>query len=99
MPIPRSIARFNRVATNRVVIMVAGRVPGFGIFTHRGLKSGRTFHTPVNLFGRSGGFVVALTYGHGDWVENVLVARTAMVRTRGRTHQVVNPCVVKDPTL
>src|SRR5712692_4295129 len=63
-----AIGRFNRVATNRLTSPVAGRLPGFGIITHRGRRSGRTYRTPVNVFRRPGGFVVALTYGRGDWV-------------------------------
>src|SRR5712692_4810299 len=92
-----AIGRFNRVATNRLTSPVAGRLPGFGIITHRGRRSGRTYRTPVNVFRRPGGFVVALTYGRGDWVKNVLAAGQAQVRTRGRTHNLSNPRVLRDP--
>ncbi len=68
MSLSHAIGRFNRVATNRLTSPVAGRLPGFGIITHRGRRSGRTYRTPVNVFRRPGGFVVALTYGRGDWV-------------------------------
>jgi deazaflavin-dependent oxidoreductase (nitroreductase family) len=98
MPLPQRLARFNKVATNRVARVVAGRLPGFGIIIHRGRKSGRVFRTPVNVYARSGGFTVALTYGGGDWVANVLAAGTAEIRTKGRTFRVGNPRVVKDPT-
>lgn len=98
MPLPQGIARFNKVVTNRVAGVVAGRLPGFGIVTHRGRRSGRRYHTPVNVFRRPGGFVIALMYGGGDWVANVLAAGEAEVRTRGRTHTVHNPRVVRDPT-
>jgi deazaflavin-dependent oxidoreductase (nitroreductase family) len=97
MPLPRALGRFNKVATNRVVSTVAGRLPGFGIITHRGRRSGRLYHTPVNVFPRPGGFIVALTYGRGDWVENLLAAGGAVLRTKGRTHQIANPRVVNDP--
>lgn len=98
MPLPQALARFNRVATNRVAGVAAGRLPGFGIITHQGRRSGRTYRTPVNLFSRPGGFVVALMYGRGDWVANVLAAGAAEIRTRGRSHPVGNPRVVHDPT-
>jgi deazaflavin-dependent oxidoreductase (nitroreductase family) len=98
MPIPRVVARFNKVVTNRVAGLVAGRLPGFGIITHQGRRSGRTYHTPVNVFRRPGGFVVALMYGGGDWLENVLAAGGAEVRTRGSSHRVHHPRVVNDPT-
>ena len=97
MPLPQRLARFNKVVTNRVARVVAGRLPGFGIIVHRGRKSGRTYRTPVNVFVRPGGFTIALTYGGGDWVANVLAAKTAEIHTKGRTHHVVNPHVVKDP--
>ncbi len=97
MPLPRAVGRFNKVATNRVTGLVAGRLPGFGIVEHRGRRSGRVYRTPVNVFRRPGGFVVALTYGRADWVENVLAAGGAQLRTRGRTHDLRNPRVVVDP--
>ena len=97
MPLPQRLARFNKVVTNRVARVVAGRMPGFGIIVHRGRKSGRTYRTPVNVFARPGGFTIALTYGGGDWVANVLAAGTAEIHTKGRTHHVSNPRVVKNP--
>ena len=98
MPLPQRLARFNKVVTNPVARLVAGRLPGFGIIVHRGRKSGRTYRTPVNVFARPGGFTIALTYGGGDWVANVLAARTAEILTKGRKHHVGNPRVVNDPT-
>lgn len=65
---------------------------------HTGRRSGREYRTPVNVFRREGGFVVALTYGSGSqWVRNVLAAGSAEIVTRGRAHPVVNPRVVTDP--
>ena len=99
MPLPRVLARFNKAVTNHIAGRVSGRLPGFGIVEHRGRRSGRTYHTPVNVFRRRGGFVVALTYGRrADWVENVLAAGEAQLRTRGRTHHLDHPRTVTDPT-
>jgi deazaflavin-dependent oxidoreductase (nitroreductase family) len=97
MPLPQAIGRINKVVTNRVTGLVAGRLPGFGIITHRGRQSGRTYHTPINVFRRPGGYIVALTYGQGDWVKNVLASGDAQIRSRGRTHHVDNPRLVNDP--
>ncbi len=94
MPLPASLARFNRAVTNRVTRLVAPWLPGFGVVTHVGRRSGRRYETPVNVFVRPGGYVVALTYGQGDWVRNVLAAGSARLRTRGRVHGVANPRVV-----
>lgn len=55
------------------------------------------YATPVNVFRRPGGFIVALTYGRADWARNVLAAGEAELRTRGRTHHLQNPRTVIDP--
>ena len=100
MPVPRSIARFNRVATNRLSVLVAGRLPGFGIVTHTGRTTGRVYHTPVNVFRREDGYVFLLTYGaDAQWVKNILAAGTGSLETRSRVVQLVEPVVITDPAL
>ena len=77
MAIPRAVARFNARVTNRVTRPLAGRLPGFGIVSHVGRRSGRIYRTPVNVF-RDGDHVIALTYGaESDWVKNVIAAAAA----------------------
>jgi deazaflavin-dependent oxidoreductase (nitroreductase family) len=99
VPLPESLARFNNQVTNKVSRPVAAHAPGFGVVVHRGRKSGREYRTPVNVFMRPGGLVIALTYGkESQWVRNVLAAGEADVMTRGRTHHVVNPRIVHDTT-
>jgi deazaflavin-dependent oxidoreductase (nitroreductase family) len=86
MPLPRSVARFNRVVTNRVFAPLAGRLPPWVIVEHTGRRSGRRYHTVVWAFpyGR-GDLVMALTYGPGaDWVRNVLATQACRVKWRGR---------------
>ena len=69
----RRMARFNRQVLNHLMRPVARYLPGFGVVIHRGRRSGRIYETPVNVFRRGDGYVVALTYGAGaDWVKNVL---------------------------
>ena len=98
MPLPRSVARFNRVTLNHVTRPLAGHMPGLGVVVHTGRRSGRRYRTPVNVFRRTGGFAIALTYGSdAQWTRNVLAAGGAEVETRGRTHGVTNPRVVRDP--
>lgn len=46
----RWLARFNIVVTNRITSLFAGWLPGFGILTHVGRKSGKVYQTPVNVF-------------------------------------------------
>jgi deazaflavin-dependent oxidoreductase (nitroreductase family) len=99
MPLPRSVARFNRHATNRLLGPLARFMPLFGVVIHRGRRSGRLYRTPVNVFGRRGGLLVALTYGsEADWVRNVLAAGGCTIETRGRKLVVRNPRLLHDPT-
>ena len=99
MPLPRRLARFNRVVTNRVLGPLARYLPGFAIVSHVGRRSGRTYRTPVNAYRRGGGYVIALVYGaDSQWVRNVLAAGGADIETRGRRLHLVGPEVVRDPT-
>ncbi len=97
MVIPRQVARFNRIVTNRVSSLVAGRLPGFGIIDHTGRRSGRAYRTPVNVFQTLEGYVVALTYGSDtDWVKNVLAAGGCSLTVRGRQVRLSNPRIVRN---
>ena len=97
MPLPRGIARFNRVVTNRTLGRLAPWLPGFGVVHHRGRRSGRAYRTPVNAFRRGNGYVIALTYGSGaDWVRNVLAAGGCELVTRGRRVRLTRPRVYVD---
>src|SRR5205085_12553135 len=72
-------------------------LPGFGIVVQRGRKSGRPYRTPVNIFPRPGGVVVALTYGpDSDWVRNVLAQGGCTLETRGRVVRLTRPRLVHD---
>jgi F420H(2)-dependent quinone reductase len=69
------VAAFNLAVTNRITSRSAARLPGFGILTHVGRKSGRVYRTPVNVFRTPEGFLIALTYGReSEWVRNVVAA-------------------------
>lgn len=97
MVLSRSVARFNRRATNQVIGRVAPWLPGFGVLTHVGRRSGRSYRTPLNVFRTPDGYVVALTYGpDADWVKNVLAAGECELTTRGRTIRLHQPRVVRD---
>jgi deazaflavin-dependent oxidoreductase (nitroreductase family) len=96
MPMPRAITRFNRVFLNRVLGPAAKHLPAFGVIVHRGRRSGQTYRTPVNLFRQPNGYVIALTYGVGDWVRNVLAAGECTLETRGRSYHMTQPRLVRD---
>ena len=94
----RWVAAFNLAVTNRVTSRFAARLPGFGILTHVGRKSGKLYRTPVNVFRATEGFLIALTYGReSEWVRNVLAAGGCELETRHVLYQLSAPTVVHDP--
>jgi deazaflavin-dependent oxidoreductase (nitroreductase family) len=96
----RWVAAFNLAVTNRITSRFAARLPGFGILTHVGRKSGRLYHTPVNVFRAPDGFLIALTYGRdSEWVKNVDAAGGCELETRGVRYLLSAPTIVHDPTL
>ena len=95
----RWLAKINIAFTNRVTGLFAGWLPGFGILTHVGRKSGKVYRTPINVFRASNGFIIALTYSsQSEWVKNVLAAGGCELKTRGKKYQLSAPEVVRDPT-
>ncbi len=74
MPLPYSVARFNKRVTNRFLEPVARRARGFAVVRHSGRRTGSAYTTPVNLFELGPSSIVVLTYGPAaDWAQNVLV--------------------------
>ena len=95
----RWVAAFNLAVTNRITSRFAARLPGFGILTHVGRKSGRVYRTPVNVFRAPEGFLIALTYGReSEWVRNVIAAGACELETRGGQYKLSSPTIVRDPT-
>ncbi len=94
----RWVARFNLAVTNRITRHFVEWMPGFGMLTHVGRKSGKAYRTPVNVFPRSGGFLIALTYGpDSEWVRNVLAAGGCELVTRRMSYKLSKPNLVHDP--
>ena len=54
----RWLAKINIAFTNRITGLFAGWLPGFGILTHVGRKSGKVYRTPINVFRASNGFII-----------------------------------------
>lgn len=95
----RWVAKFNLAVTNRITRHFVERMPGFGMVTHVGRKSGKVYRTPVNVFRRPGGFLIALTYGpDSEWVKNVMATGGCQLVTRRVRYEVSEPNVVHDPT-
>ena len=94
----RWLAKINIAVTNRITGLFAGWLPGFGILTHVGRKSGKVYRTPINVFRASNGFIIALTYSsQSEWVKNVLAAGGCELKTRGKKYQLSATNVVRDP--
>jgi deazaflavin-dependent oxidoreductase (nitroreductase family) len=95
----RWLAKFNLAITNRITSQFAAKLPGFGIITNLGRKSGRVYRTPVNVFRGDDGFAIALTYGReAEWVKNVLAAGGCQLEAGGVLYQLSAPTLVHDPT-
>lgn len=96
MPLPKTLARFNRRATNPLFRRFAGWLPPFAIVEHRGRRSGRPYETPICAFKRPEGWIIALTYGaEVDWVENVMAAGGCRLKARGKRYALARPRVVR----
>jgi deazaflavin-dependent oxidoreductase (nitroreductase family) len=95
--------RFRHVATrylDPVLGPIVRRLPTFGIVTHTGRKSGRTYQTPINVFRRGDTYLFFLTYGSDvQWVKNILASGSCSLETRGRVVELVEPEVITDPEL
>jgi deazaflavin-dependent oxidoreductase (nitroreductase family) len=70
-------------------------MPLYGIITHRGRRSGKTFRTPVVVRPTPEGFVVPMPWGEGtDWCRNIRAAGGCVIRWKGRDYAMVEPSVV-----
>ena len=95
----RWLAKFNIAVTNRITVLFGGWLPGFGILTHVGRKSGKVYKTSLNVFRAPNGFIISLTYSSQcEWVKNVLAAGGCELKTRGKKYLLSSPKVVRDPT-
>src|ERR1700721_2595617 len=84
----RWLAKLNIAFTNRITGLFAGWLPGFGIVTHVGRKSGKVYGTPVNVFRVPTAFIIVLTYSsQSEWVKNVLAAGGCELKTVGKKYQ------------
>jgi len=89
--LPRRVARFNRVVTNRIQGLWAPRLAPWAEIEHRGRRSGRVYRTPVIAFRRGDTLAVVVLYGEdSDWVQNLLAAGSGVVWRGGRRYSLAN---------
>jgi len=92
MPLPRGLARFNRLVTNQIARPLASHLPAMAVIVHKGRSSGKEYRTPVNCWIDDRSAIVALTYGSGtDWLKNLSAAGGGTVLARGRAYPVGAP--------
>jgi deazaflavin-dependent oxidoreductase (nitroreductase family) len=97
-PVLAFIDPFTRRVVNPLTRRFAGRLPMFGLLTHRGRKTGTIRRTPLNVFWHGGDAIVALTYGSDvQWAKNVLAAGGCELETRGRHVRLRDPELIVDP--
>jgi deazaflavin-dependent oxidoreductase (nitroreductase family) len=96
MKVPRRVARFNKVVTNRFQGVYAWIVPPWAVIVHRGRRSGRAYRTPVLAFRQDRTLIVALLYGEeSDWLRNLQAASGGLIVRAGRTYELGRPQVVE----
>ena len=100
---PRSHGVLRGVARlfNPLVLLLAGTrfLPLYGVVTHRGRRSGKTFRTPVVVRATGDGFIVPMPWGEStDWYRNVRAAGECGIRWKGRDYTVVQPEVIDAAT-
>lgn len=84
MPLPKRLARFNRLVTNKVAIPFARVIPWFGVLRHVGRNTATVYETPLVALETNGSIVVALFYGPDvDWLKNAVMAGRSEMTIRG----------------
>jgi deazaflavin-dependent oxidoreductase (nitroreductase family) len=75
--------------------LAGGARSPWGVITHVGRRSGRTYETPILPHRAGDTFVIPLNYGpEVHWLRNVLAAGNATIRLHGAVVQVADPCIV-----
>lgn len=92
--LPRWLARFNKVGTNKVMGLWAPYLPPLAVVAHRGRRSGQPYRTVVLAFRRADTVVIALTYGRTDWQRNVMATGGGEITQFGRTLTMSDPRLV-----
>jgi deazaflavin-dependent oxidoreductase (nitroreductase family) len=70
----------------------------WGLLTHVGRHSGRTYQTSLGTHTYGDGLLLPLGYGtHTDWYRNVMAAGTCTVAWKGRTYHLERPELIAGP--
>ena len=70
----------------------------WGLVTHEGRRSGRTYQTSLGTQPYGDGFLLPLGYGpHTDWYRNIMAAGGCTIAWKGRTYQLERPELLSGP--
>ncbi|MGH2401509.1 MAG: nitroreductase family deazaflavin-dependent oxidoreductase [Candidatus Limnocylindria bacterium] len=98
-PLTRFLRPFTTHLFNPISRLFVKWLPGFGIISYRGRRSGKRYRTPMNVFRDGEDWVFALTYGSDvQWVRNVLAAGEADLEVGHATIHLAEPEVFVDPS-
>ena len=93
-PVKRAMTRYNDMTRH-----ISGTErSSWGLLTHVGRRSGRTYQTSLGTCAYGDGFLLPLGYGpHTDWYRNLLAAGTGTLAWKGCTYQVERPELISGP--
>jgi deazaflavin-dependent oxidoreductase (nitroreductase family) len=70
----------------------------WGLLTHVGRRSGRTYQTSLGTYPYGDGFLLPLGYGtQTDWYRNIMAAGTCALAWKGQTYQLERPEIISGP--
>jgi deazaflavin-dependent oxidoreductase (nitroreductase family) len=93
-PVKKAMTRYNDMTRH-----ISGTErSSWGLLTHVGRRSGRTYQTSLGTCSYGDGFLLPLGYGpHTDWYRNLLAAGTGTLAWKGNTYQVERPELISGP--
>jgi deazaflavin-dependent oxidoreductase (nitroreductase family) len=93
-PLKKALTRYNDMTRH-----ISGTErSSWGLLTHGGRRSGRTYQTSLGTCAYGDGFLLPLGYGpRTDWYRNLLAAGTGTLAWKGRTYQLERPELISGP--
>ena len=93
-PVGRLVKTYNNWALH-----ISGtRRSSWGLLTHVGRRSGRTYQTSLGTHPYGDGLLLPLGYGtRTDWYRNVMAAEECTVAWKGRTYHLRRPELISGP--
>jgi deazaflavin-dependent oxidoreductase (nitroreductase family) len=93
-PFKRLLTRYNDMTRK---VSGTSRSP-WGLLTHVGRRSGRTYQTSLGTYDYGDGFLLPLGYGtHTDWYQNLMAAGTCELAWKGHTYHLERPELISGP--